>query len=106
MEIDYMYLGPTPTDEDCAQLGQDGYRAQAVKEMNTYIAQLYRTFTDVDQFNVRFKIKWENHDFGTYGEVVAIYDASNQESTKKALDIEWQLPEKWDDEALEELQSN
>lgn len=105
MEIDYMYLGPTPCDEDCAQLGQDGYRAQAVKEMNAYIAQLYRTFADVDEFNVRFKIKWENHDFGTYGEVVAVYDAANQESTRKALDIEWQLPEKWDEEALKELEN-
>lgn len=99
-----MYLGPTPCDEDCAQLGQDNFRELAKKEMNAYISQLYRTFPDVNQFNVSFKIKWENHDFGTYGEVVAVYDATNQESTKKALDIEWQLPEKWDEEAIKELQ--
>lgn len=99
-----MYLGPTPADENCAQVGEDNFREKAKKEMTAYMNQLMRQFPDVAEFNVRFKIKWQNHDFGTYGEVVAVYDAADQESTRKALDIEWQLPENWDEEALEELQ--
>lgn len=99
-----MYLGPTPADESCAQVGEDNFREKAKKEMNAYINQLMRQFPNVDEFNVSFKIKWQNHDFGTYGEVVAVYDAANQESARKALDIEWQLPENWDEEALKELE--
>ena len=103
MEVDYIYLGPTPCDEDCAQVGQTNYRELANKEMHAYIDQLYRTFPDVDEFNVRFKIKWHHHDFGTYGEVVAMYDAADEKSAQKAIDIEWNLPDKWDEEAIQTL---
>jgi hypothetical protein len=106
MALDYLYLGPTPADEDCAQVGQDNFRKQAEKEMKAYINQLSRMFPEHDENGVGFRIKWQSHDFGTYGEVVAYYDDSIEESYEYALKIEWNLPDKWDDEALEELENN
>ena len=103
---DYIYFGPTPCDEDCAQVGQDNFREQAKKEMNAYMNQLYRQFPELENSGVYLKILWQNHDFGTYGEVVAVYDDENSESLELALKIENNLPENWDEEALKELSEN
>ena len=38
----YLYIGSAPCDEDCAQVGTDGYREQALKECNALLAQMHR----------------------------------------------------------------
>ena len=105
MATDFFYLGPSPADEDCAQVGEDNFRQRATKEMNAYINQLYRLFPDAEEKCVTFKIKWFSHDFGSYGEVIAEYDDSDYESFKFCISVDNAIPYNWDEEALEELNS-
>ena len=44
MVMEYIEIGATPYDEDCAQVGAENYRKDAMKEMNAYINQLNRSF--------------------------------------------------------------
>ena len=106
MGMDWIYLGPVPTEEDCAQLGQDNFRQQATKEMTMFCNMLYRHFPDAIDKGVYFRIKWENHDFGTYGEVVAAYDEDDKEAMDYAIHVENNLPEHWDEDALLGLEVN
>jgi hypothetical protein len=43
---DYINIGPVPCEEDCAQVGREGYREQAVKECTRFIKLLRKTFGD------------------------------------------------------------
>lgn len=103
MAIDWLYLGPTPTEESCAQVGTDNFKQIAKKEMTAFCNQLYREFPDATELGVAFKIKWEMHDFGEYGEVVAAYPLDNEKAFEYALKVEWNVPEHWDKEAIKEL---
>lgn len=100
---DYLYLGPVPCDEDCAQVGDPDYRKNAIREVNAYIAQLKREFPDWERDGVDFRVKWENHDFGSYCEVIVSFDDSDEASTAYAFEIENNLPYNWDEEARREL---
>lgn len=102
MTTDYLTLGPTPADEDYAQLGCDGYATKARREGNAYINQLTRMFPLASKL-VTFKVKFHPHDFGSYMEVTAVYDDKNEQSVMAAYEIEANLPVTWDDEARAEL---
>ena len=101
--LDYVYLSPTPVETDCAQVGDPNYRKNATIEMTAFIGQLYRCFPDASEKGFTFRIKWQNHDFGTYGEVVAVYDTDNGEAFSCALHVEKNLPEYWDTHAMREI---
>ncbi len=102
---EYMEIGPVPADENCAQLGTDDYRENASKEMNAYINQLERVFSEhIANGEVFFRKKWFAHDFGSYGEVVVCYNPDNTNSCNAAFEIEGNLPSNWDDEAIKELE--
>lgn len=102
MAMDYLTLGPTPAEEDCAQLGCDGYATKARREGNAYINQLTRMFPLASKL-VTLKVKFHPHDFGSYMEVAAVYDDKNEQSVMAAYEIEANLPATWDDEARAEL---
>lgn len=101
---EYMEIGPCPSNETCAQVGQDNFIVEAKKEMSAYVDQLYRTFPEVLNMGINFKSKWFPHDFGTYGEVCIFWDADNEKADSYVYEIEKQLPEFWDEEALAELE--
>jgi hypothetical protein len=103
MNWDYLYLGPVPCDESCAQLGEPDYRKKAIAEMNAYVDMLYRLFPETEEKNVLFKTKWENHDFGTYGEVVVAYVVEEEQSREYAFHIESNLPMNWDNKAMAKI---
>ena len=100
--MDYMTLGSTPVDEECAQVGSDGYCEKAMAESNAFIRQLRRLFPDIPA-NTRFKVQSFSHDFGTYHEVTVIFNEKDKESVEFAINVENNLPEKWDTKAREEL---
>ena len=103
---DYITLGPTPCAENCAQVGDENYRMKATLEMDIYMEQLKRMFPESSSHGVSFSKKWFNHDFGTYGEIVAVYDDSNEEASNHAINIENNLPKFWDEISLKELSVN
>lgn len=103
MAMDYIYLSPSPVEEDCAQLGSPDFHKRATREMTAFVGQLYRTFPTAREVGVYFRIKWENHDFGQYGEVVAAYDMDDKEAFDFAIHVEHNIPEYWDEEAISEM---
>ena len=83
MGIDYMEIGSSPSDEDCAQLGSDNYDVLSRIELNAYVHQLERMFPYVkNSDSLKFAVKRFNHDFGTYAEVVIYFDTANQFENK------------------------
>ena len=97
-----LYLGPTPAEEPCAQVGRPNYREQALKECRAYMRQLVRVFGEPPS-GARFALTSEAHDFGTYYEVVVQYDVQDEETSAFAFRVEANLPIEWDAQAREEL---
>jgi hypothetical protein len=103
MNMEYMEFGASPYDEDCAQVGTVDYSTKANKEMKAYINQLNRMFPEAESMGIRFKIKWFNHDFGSYGEVCGYWNIDDETADGYIYVIERNLPATWDREALQEL---
>jgi hypothetical protein len=93
---DYLELGPTPFDEQCAQVGEDDYSVRIREETERYIKQLEQRFPNLPD-GVRFKTKAFPHDFGTYHEVVVIFNPNDEAQAKAAFHVEWNLPCTWED---------
>jgi len=95
---DYVVIGSTPTEEDCAQVGSADYATKARKECARYVAQIQRHYPEPD--GGYLKIKSNPHDFGTYYEVVAVYEVDDEEASRWAYDIEGDVKNVlmvWDD---------
>ena len=95
---DYIELGPTPSGEDCAQVGTQDYHIKSRKELRAYKNQLERMCP-----GSTFTIKAFPHDFGTYHEVCVVFDDENEEQVEKAYKANMDMPEFWDKEARIEL---
>ena len=93
MRMDYITLGPTPAEEPCEQ--SDGSRNKIRRENNVYRRQLERTFPipDALQGSVRFGVKTFPHDFGSYSEVVIMFDTDNETAVEFAYDVDARLGE-------------
>lgn len=99
--MDFLTLGPTPSEESCAQVGRDDYDRMSRIECRVYLDQLRRTFPEPERGY--FKIKSFPHDFGSYREVCAVYDENDQEAIDWAFNVENNGPAEWDDRARELL---
>lgn len=84
--MDYLNIGSTPNEEDCAQVGSADYYARAIKECRAYREQIRKHYPEPE--NGYLRVKGFPHDFGTYYEVVAYYDPEDTEASRWALDIE------------------
>lgn len=93
---DFAYLGSTPAEEDCEQVGPDFDRKKATAECHRYIALLKQRFPNTPP-GVEFRIKWERHDFGEYPEVVVRFDNDDEAHTAYAYHVEDNLPKTWND---------
>lgn len=99
---DYITIGSSPTEEDCAQVGSPDYQERSRNECKAFIAQLARVF-GLPPEGARLTAKSFPHDFGSYREVVCYYDEEKPESAVYAFKLESNTPEKWDEEARTEL---
>lgn len=97
-----MILGTTPCNEDCTQLGDDGYELKALAECRAFIGVLRRAFVSTmnREPRVRFRTLGQSHDFGTYYEVAIEYDPKD---VSEAMWFDNHTPTNWDAEALAEL---
>lgn len=99
--LDYLTLGPTPSSEDCEQLGPKYDPVKARAECLAFKHQLERLFPAGV-----FKIKSFAHDFGTYMEVCVLYnDSWANDTIRAAYDAEANTPETWDEQAKAELKA-
>jgi hypothetical protein len=92
---DFITLGPTPTEEDCAQVGTSEYYDQARKECRRFI-ELLRTTFGPEPAGTLLRMKAFDHDFGTYHEVVCYYDTDIPESVDYAFRCEAETPKTWE----------
>jgi len=93
---DQMELGPTPPDEDCAQVGSDNYRQRAIEECRRYI-ELIRVKLGPEPEGAKLKITSNPHDFGKYHEVACEYNDELPKSVDYAYACESDGPKTWDD---------
>jgi len=108
--IDYVYIGSSPGEERCAQVGNENYSNEARKECKAYINQLWRIIKDkkritLDVAPAGFSIitQGQPHDFGRYYEVVIKITEDNKEVWDLAIWVENNSPSEWDNEAKKEL---
>jgi hypothetical protein len=92
---DFVTLGTAPIDEPCAQLGRDDYDDTVKEECRRFIRRLRQTFGD-EPSGARFAIKSFDHDFGTYYEVVCLFDTDDEEAAHYAYRCEEELPLTWE----------
>lgn len=99
--FDYIYIGETPAEENCEQVGDNYNPSRARAECKAFINQIRREFGPEPQ-GARLRIKTENHDFGSYLSVICQYACDNQTAADYAYQVECPAP-RWDDEARKEL---
>jgi hypothetical protein len=101
---DYLYVGPVPSEENCAQVGEDGYGKKARRECNMFANQIERHYPPPAKGYLQTKAN--PHDFGTYYEVVAVFDTEDEESVEWAFDVESdpkRVLRTWDEESINEI---
>ncbi len=92
---DYITLGPTPAEEDCAQTGTEGYEERSREECKRFLA-LIREVCGVEPPGACLSIKSFSHDFGLYREVVCYYLDDDEAATNYAYHCEAHSPSQWD----------
>lgn len=99
--MEFMYVGAAPHEEECVQVSSThDYLPAMRRELAAYSRQLTRVFPPPE--GACFTVKWESHDFGSYGEVVAKFDPQNQAHVDWALAAELGC-DHWDALARAEL---
>lgn len=71
------FLGGSPTNEDCAQIGAKAYDAEALNklECEAFIVALKRVHGDPPR-GCKLLVQRQAHDFGDYYDVILRYDDS------------------------------
>lgn len=85
--MDFIEIGATPSDADCAQVGRPNYDKLARIECRAYIVALTRVHGDPPEGS-RFHIHANPHDFGSYLDVRYIYDSATPEHMAYAIKVE------------------
>ena len=87
---DYLTIGATPHGEDCAQVGSKDYdyTTRARLECKAFAQQIAKYYPEPADSDCYLKIKSFPHDFGTYHEVVAVFDTHDEAAVEWALSIE------------------
>lgn len=103
---DYINIGSTPCDEDCAQVGSQDYYSRARAECERFRNLLRKKFGP-EPAGARLAIKTFPHEFGSYLEVVCYYEegeyneetgeTEQTESEKYALRCSDEMPKRWED---------
>jgi len=91
----YFCIGPSPCEENCAQVGEPGYREHALAECTRFIQLLRDTFGPEPE-GARLSIKWSEHDFGSYCEVVCHFNPDITGSIEYAQRCEDDAPTTWE----------
>lgn len=74
-----------------------------MQECIRYRDLLIKRFGGIDELDkkgVRFSTKVFPHEFGSYREVVVIFDDEDEDAVEAALHIENNLPQTWNDETV------
>lgn len=101
--MDYITLGSTPISETCQQIGSPTFDPiKSTKELMAYKHQLQRMFQNIPE-GCNFYVRTFKHDFDSYKEVCINYNDEVKAASDYAYNVEENLPENWDEDALKEL---
>lgn len=101
--IDYIYLGSSPAFEPCVQTTDPDYHVKAHAECERYKRLLEHTYAEAHGNRAcpaRLVIKAEPHDFGSYYEVVAKYDTTDEAASLAAYWLDENAPTHWPEQNL------
>lgn len=90
----YLVIGPTPCEENCAQVGQPDYHRKARAEGRRFI-QLLRDTLGPEPEGAALRIESFPHDFGTYLEVVCWFETDNEAARAYARRCDDEAPATW-----------
>lgn len=94
---DYVEIGSTPANENCAQVGSADYATRARKECAQFIIAIRRTLGS-EPDGARLVVRSNPHDFGTYYEVACRYDDRSDAAVDYAFKCDSDAPGDWTDE--------
>ncbi len=94
--FDYIEIGATPCEEECAQVGSPDYARRAREECKRF-AEAIRQKLGTEPEGAQLAVKRFPHDFGTYYELVCRYDPESPEAVAYAFACESHSPERWND---------
>ena len=100
--FDRIEIGPTPSDETCAQVGSNRYSKVYRAECRAFINQIRRVCGPEPE-GAALVITSNPHDFGTYHDVAVKYDCASEEGLAYALKVESTPIHWWDNMAYDEL---
>lgn len=91
---DYVNIGITPSGEDCVQVSKtENYLPAMRKQAERFKGLLEKAFPPKGRGSL--SVKSFPHDFGSYLEVVANFDDTDEEGQSWAFDLEGKVPETW-----------
>ena len=93
--MDYISLGSSPSEEECVQVGSLRYIMRAKKECQRFLA-LIREKLGPEPLGAQLKVKRFPHDFGSYLEVVCLFEEDNEEARAYAYKCEAEAPTRWE----------
>jgi len=98
---DYLEIGSSPNGEDCVQVdSKSDYLPEMKLELKRYKKFLEDKFPIPVNVLAYFGIKWNSHDFGSYGEVVVYFDDDDEIAQEFAFYVEGNSPELWTDNEI------
>ena len=109
-EMDFLHLCSVPASEPCVQAGNN--IEHQLLECIVFGNQLIRIYGNPPEGAEIVIIRQVHDDAGVYNELGIFYQVTEEEaenitdSEEYAFKLEGGLPEKWDEEALKELEAN
>ncbi len=94
MGKDFLPIGPVPCDEPCEQLGRGYDPVKAREECRRFIDAI-RATVGTEPDGARLIVTSNDHDFGTYYEVVVRYDTEDEAASTYAFRVESEAPTNW-----------
>jgi hypothetical protein len=108
MAKDIIYLGSVPIEEACEQASPENGVAAGFQDVQVYRKQLIRLYTashgrDLTETGCKLQLKCEDHELGSYYEVVASFDVNDEKAMEAAFWFDANSPEFWDEISKKEL---
>lgn len=101
--MQYIYIGPVPSEESCAQVGSASYPEDSRRECQVYSRMLRRLFPVPSEVPVAYVTREERHEFGVYREVAIRFEEAHASAVEFAHHVERTSPTEWDSIAHYEL---
>jgi hypothetical protein len=97
---DYMFIGPSPSNESCAQVGDPDYARNAKAECRLFIDAI-RNHCGREPEGARLLTRGQGCDMGLYYEVCVQYDGSDAAARDYAFHVEANAPTTWEEGRVE-----